>query len=546
MAISEFLTAGKNVSYLWTILFLLCSSVSVAAGVLELSIVDKESGKSTPARVRIIGNDGQFYFAEKPLKGEENFPVYFKSNKWGEEKLFYTPGRSKVPVPAGKTEILVEKGFEYTPVELTVDVPAEGKAAVEVVISRWINMKKLGWYSGDPHVHFRRTRKEDSANFLEILKAEDVNVVGSHVISTETALDILQYAYGKEGIQEEGDYHIYSGEEFRNGYSGEGYYGHFLIFNPDKLIEPVGTGKLCGMGNPEDYPPCYVIFQKAHKSGAIVIAAHSGRGEMPVGLILGEIDGIEVFQSGRWDRRLKPYAEGKPHWYHALNCGFKVSGTSGSDYAYLTSKVPFHERMYVQIDGEYGVDRWMKALKQGRSFLTTGPLLLDFDVDGHHMGDTIRLKKPGKTVEYSVDIRSTAPVENVELIRNGEVVRTVKNPDNLQNINISGTLQITASAWIAVRAKGLHPVNPRKNLMVHSNPIYIEVDEKPVLVKDSAGFFVKWLDDSITWIENEACFLTPGHKNEVLHLFGEARRYYEELSKGSKITVLQNLKITQP
>src|SRR6185295_14631066 len=77
------------------------------------------------------------------------------------------PFRSELP-PGGYT-FTVERGTEYRPLVRRVEV-GTNPVQLNLPLHRWINMGRLGWFSGDTHVH--RTL----ADLPNVMLAEDLNV----------------------------------------------------------------------------------------------------------------------------------------------------------------------------------------------------------------------------------------------------------------------------------------------------------------------------------------------------------------------------------
>src|SRR5690606_24707512 len=100
-------------------------------------------------------------------------------------------------------------------------------------------------------------------------------------------------------------------------------------------------------------------------------------------------------------------------------------GTGASDYPACRKLADC--RTYVHMQGEPTFAKWLKGAAEGRSFMTTGPLVL-LDVDGRLPGDTITTRdaRP-RIVRARVRVSAeVSPVSDVQLIVNGEVVETVK------------------------------------------------------------------------------------------------------------------------
>ena len=77
---------------------------------------------------------------------------------------------------------------------------------------------------------------------------------------------------------------------------------------------------------------------------------------------------------------------GFQNYYALLDCGFRLRPTAGT--ASGVHPVPLgFGRVYVHLDPEQGFDgaAWLQGLNQGRSFVTTGPMLL-VTLDGQDPG----------------------------------------------------------------------------------------------------------------------------------------------------------------
>ena len=62
---------------------------------------------------------------------------------------------------------------------------------------------------------------------------------------------------------------------------------------------------------------------------------------------------------------------------------------------------------------------WFEALKAGRTFVTTSPLV-DFTVEGSRPGETIRLPREGGSLTLRVRVQSLVPLEKLLLVFKGE------------------------------------------------------------------------------------------------------------------------------
>ncbi len=495
-------------------------------GTLKVEIFDTAAGKPTPARVRLQGADGTYYEAENAIRVEgKKLEVFYKSSA-GKEDLFYSPPEFAIALKPGKYDLLVEKGFEYRPWEKEIEIKPGETAAEKATLERWIDLPAEGWMSGDYHQHFGRMLPGSSELVLEVMKAEDLKI--SWLLQNKSGGKYReeQPAFGERGRADADGYSIHAGEEFLNDD-----YGHMAFINIPELIKPMATGRRGGISpRKPDYPPNYEIARQAKAAGATVIACHGGHGEFAIDLYRGVIDAIDVLQGNKWQRDVGNEELLLPHWYRALNCGFKIPGTAASDFPYLTHQVVNLECDYVYVKNDFSPRAWLEGFRQGRFFFTNGPMALDFTVDGKMMGETIELKRPGKRVKVEARVRSLYPLTELEIVRNGVVVQKVKNPEKSLTIGFRGEIPVYRSSWIAARAVGEHPDKIRGKLYLHGNPVYVELRGRPVLVPDAAAWWVDRIDDLIAWTEKEAFFERREDRESTLKQFRQGKRYYEKLA----------------
>ncbi len=199
-------------------------------------------------------------------------------------------------------------------------------------------------------------------------------------------------------------------------------------------------------------------------------------------------------------------------WYHTLNCGFRARISGETDFPCIYGDKVGLGRIYVKLDDdqELNFDNWVDGLKNGRSYVGDGlSHILDFRVNNTSVGEPgsdgivsqLNLRQPA-TVRVSFDaaalldekpseatrrLRSqrldTKPYWHIERCRIGETrtvpVEVIVNGRvaATRTLLADGTVQpmqfdveIDRSSWIAVR------ILPS----VHTNPIFVQVDGRPV------------------------------------------------------------------
>ena len=170
---------------------------------------------------------------------------------------------------------------------------------------------------------------------------------------------------------------------------------------------------------------------------------------------------------------------GWKHWYALLNCGFEIAPTAGT--ASGVHPVPLgHSRVYVHTGDQFALDAWWQGLRQGRSFVTTGPMLFA-TLSGTLPGE--RFETPGQnTYQLEVESLSEQPISALEVLVGGEVAaRVVPELERTSTGAWRGTwrqsLTVDESTWVAVRS--VEPRTGGRRRFAHTAPWYIRVAEAP-------------------------------------------------------------------
>lgn len=468
-------------------------------GTLELTIVDVSTGEAVPARVEILGSDKEYHVAEDALfvggdcdmSDEGAGLVDLKTtlatfsqkieNAYTKTTQFYSTGNSKILLPTGSATIRVFKGPEYKMGSLKVEIEAEKTIQPKIELSRWINMPENGWYSSDDHLHIPRPVKELDPIISKMMQAEGINVANLLLMGKVLNFTIApQHSHGKESHYQEKNYILAAGQENPRS--------HFL-----------GHSITLGAKTPINFADEYLIYrlvwQEAIKQKGINGYAHYGHifgnGEygLPVVLHHNLMHFIEVLQFGR---------NGYDAWYDILNLGFRVSPTAGTDYP-CAATTPGHERFYTKVEGDFTYKNWLDGIRKGRTFVTTGPLL-EFTINGKDIGEEIELENPDSVfIEIKVLFDNEQDsIEKLELIENGDVVRSFPYTKNTGEINIKIKHAIKESSWLSLRGNGrkfnesmntkpwnFGALNFSANSLVHSAPIYVTIANAPPFTEHS-------------------------------------------------------------
>ncbi len=469
---------------------------------VRITVRDAETGEPTPCRINVVGPDGNFYEpAEHPLKqysltGEwPNWP-----NAWGNRpgkapfryfgRFFYTTGEAAVRVPAGVVRVEVWKGFEYGPVTESLEIAAGEKQEVQLQLEHAIDAPALGYYSGDPHVHIARTSEAEDARTLDLMEAEDIHyttLLGYNDPAGPYAgfmdqLDTPQRrGMGHDSLQSRGEYHLLSGQEYRTGT-----YGHLNLFLLDDIVFPGESF------NADNWPLYGDVGRDAQDRGGYAFYAHGGYAQaIYADFVQGNVNGVELLQFGVYR------GIGLADWYHILNIGYRFPCIGASDYP--ACRMLGDCRTFVELGDDQTFPAWLKGAAEGRSFVSTAPVLL-LEVDGHRPGDAIAAEAGPVRLQARVRVQSVvAPVTDVQLVVNGEVVESLQvtaEEGTGEWLELSAPLELNESAWIAARAFSLSP-GGAADAEAHTNPVFVHLDGKAPYSETSLDAIVGEIDKQI-------------------------------------------------
>ncbi|MBA3887522.1 MAG: CehA/McbA family metallohydrolase [Acidobacteria bacterium] len=405
------------------------------------------SGRETAARIQLLAADGRAYAPD------DSFHRVISAS---ETHYFASDGTFEVEMPAGEARLNVLKGFEYTPARATVLVPAGGFAELTVRLDRLADPPASGWYSGDTHVHDTHAGRWGltTEHVMTQVQAEDLRMTNILVHMDDTRVmgnwsDVI----GRPHPVSTSDYVLYHGEEFR------GSLGHVGLLGIKELILPVlgGVPTTAYASDVLSIPQ----LDEARRQGGIVGFLHpfyrdvsepgiAATSEFPLLAALGKLDFYDVVCI--WSDEMAS-AE---MYYRALNSGFRIAATGGSDTPSNVWRAPppGTGRTYARVNGRFTSDSWLEAVKAGRTFATNGPLLF-LEVDGRQPGEEIRLTSGAPAlVTVRVQARSMVPLERVEIIVNGRVTHTETLPGDARSLDSTLEVAVPGSGWIAARAVG--------------------------------------------------------------------------------------------
>ena len=189
--------------------------------------------------------------------------------------------------------------------------------------------------------------------------------------------------------------------------------------------------------------------------------------------------------------------------------------------------------MYAEVpQGPLNIDSWLSSLKQGHTFATNGPLLA-FTLGGRALGDELRLPAGENKVKFTAWLRSIVPVDHLEVICNGRVVRDLKLIGDRETVDVEDAIPISGSGWCLLRAWSDKAEDPVLDAYPYAttSPIYVTVAGSVAKPTEDAAYFIAWIDRMIQDAQSHLDWNTPAEKASVLNLLEQSRAVYAGLQK---------------
>ena len=507
-------------------------SLTTAAGAtLSVRILD-EHGAATPARVYLTDAAGAPSFAAGAL-------VYEKTRGVSEAHFVPRSGSFDIDLPAGAWRIVIERGKEYRPITDDINMPSAGRVERTYRLERWVRMNDRGWYSGDMHLH------RPLSDIALLMDAEDLNV----------AIPITSWRRDIQPIAQDPDLQAFLARSDAQGALNPVPNRWFTVLNEE--LEPSASALLVSrlgkQGSALEYPLA-TYGRQLHERGALVDSEKATSLELPVIAALGGCDFVGLANNhfwragsywakahwGSWPERMPRhypascagFAQAGFEVYSALlNMGLPLKLSAGSANG-VHPVPPGWSRVYAHVPGAFSLERWFEAVQSGRTFVTTGPMLL-LTVNGLEPGaQSHGLAFPLK-VEVAVELLSAQPVKSVEIVVNGTPAPIELTPNGAA---YSGRRQITlqTSSWIAARWLSDHGETCD---VAHTSPLYFWNGDQPIPVRRAdAEYLIRSVDQLIQDVETARTepgdatavivTTTPAQREQTLRQFRQAREFY--------------------
>jgi len=441
-----------------------------AGEVGTVRVVTRMAGASAsagpaPARLSVVDDSGH---PVVPTAGYAQF-----DGQHG-RVFFYSSGVIEVVVPAGTVTVSAVQGLTTPEVSRTVEVRPEQVTEVSLTLEPVWDARAAGYLSGDHHFHlnYGGPYRLDPDDLLPFMAGENLDVATPLIANLHNRFeDQPLWGWERGG----GVPLIRFGQEVRSHFLG-----HVSLLDTRTLFWPWIWGPGYQAYGLDDRPNGEALAH-ARAEGGLGGYVHPVRdsapfapenaGHPPVMLvvdgILGNMDWIEL--AVLWTDEIGA-AE---MWYRFLNLGVPIvleAGTDAMNNFYRTMPVGV-SRLYVQTGGAENMSAYLRAMSEGRSFVTTGPML-DFRLGGGGPGDVV---PGGETVAFSLTLASAVPVDTVEILVNGDVVWVEEGLSVPGDRVYEGSVEVPDGGWVAARARGGLPTWPASDsyAFAHTGAVWI-------------------------------------------------------------------------
>ena len=381
-------------------------------------------------------------------------------------------GRYEVLLPVGNYEFIFSKGFEYERKSIPVEVENRLRVSMnKVVLERIVDWSAMGWYPGDLHQH--TTYSDGYQNVDDVLISNLANGLDWGVLSDHNTVD-----GNTEWLQAGRLFSDGAGLHFVSipGMEVTTEKGHYNSLGSDSLVDH------SVLRDGEDIKR---IADEIRTSGALAQVNHpfltDGMGFEHWDLIQN-FDTFEIW-NGKGVTNDEANLQAKEKWFELLNNGIYLPATGGSDNHDITGLYPWRRenesdacklwierglysgmpRNYVYLLEDFSSKAVMLAVKEGRLFITNGPLI-NFELEGVTSGHHIKFDGE---CELSIRLYDQRGLESAVLIENGVKIREF-DVKGKNEVSITDTVSVTSGSWYVLEVTG------SEGGYAITNPIFVD------------------------------------------------------------------------
>ncbi|HET7771052.1 MAG TPA: CehA/McbA family metallohydrolase [Chloroflexota bacterium] len=479
---------------------------------VHVTVQDGATGQPVPSRVHFRDRHGR-YLPPYGFRHEVNdnwFEDYGGDLKLHGTEYAYVDGTFQAELPVGEVYVELFKGFEYQPLRSKLNIQP-GQRTLELRAERPLDWRSRGWMTADTHVHFISPQTAWLQGRAEGLNL--INLLASQWGDLYT--NVTDISGGLSGVSRD-ETLVWVGTENR-----QHLLGHMSLLGiKGEPVFPMTTG-----GPNESYlgDPTWTTLaewsDEARRKDGVVVIPHFPNPycEVTADILLGKIDAVELNMQS-WPLQLH-------EWYRYLNCGYRVAAVGGTDKMGAYMPVGAIRTYALVEDGQpLSFEAWATAVKRGRTFTTTGPLV-DFTLEGHVPGDDVQLPAGGGTLHVSARAESIVPFHALEIVVNGRVVASQRADEGTYRASIEQAIQLPGSGWVAARVASRMDrwIGSPRLVAAHTTPVYVVAGGQELFSPSDASYMLEILEGGLTWMDTLATRADPERHARNRKVFEDAR-----------------------
>ncbi len=486
---------GSRSLWLLTLTLLVFTARAAEPARLEVVIRDEQTGRPTPCTVTLVDAAG------KVVIERESYQAGFRSGGFFAKSLL-----------PGQTRMRITRGFETPAVEKEIDLRPGIATRMDISLQRRVDLRQRGWYAGDSHVHMIHGEKTIPVDFDFVAltaQAEDLQYLSLAQAWTlpHPSPESLAAELGRRSVP--ACVLTWNLEAPKNYYRGDAgrCLGHaWCLGLQGRTARGDDVIRLLFDANAHDYEsdkPSYANFEShnlIHRQRGTSFYTHparwwtgswGGQGgypvrekmrisnlavELPLDTLIGPtFDGMDLITgSGEFEANRMAF----DLWALLLNHGYRLAATGSSDSCFDRpgGGTPGVARTYTFVPGHFSLAAVAKATAQGRTFVTTGPLLLAA-LDGQPPGVCYKAG-PGShclALEAWAGGQDARGLTRLEVLRNGQPFQTMVFPQPIPAFQTNLCLRELETAWYCLRLYGGDPQRQR----AISGAFYFQANSSP-------------------------------------------------------------------
>jgi hypothetical protein len=448
---------------------------------LEIITIDAVTRQPVPARVSIQDAAGEWRWG-RDARGE---PL-----RYADLPRVWSPGTVRLNVAPGTATIIASRPYSHFPCTAQCTVPPGKTATITIPLKPAADLRGAGWYGGDAHdhvVHGERHHAVDMRAAAAIARSEGLDwaVFDEDWTSIEdkqpgpAALDAL--------CRELTDAAFLAARAAEHPKDHLGHMAAFPLGFPASLESVSGANDYSGSLEQREAYAHFEIVRELRDAGSLSMYTHPDREYGGTAESVGNIARELPFDAvaAPWSlEALDVLTDAPGHrgsldlWYFLLDRGHRLAACGFTDTCYdRRGERPGDTRTFVKIEGaERTMEAIARAIRSGRTFATTGPLVI-FTVDGSPPGTVFPADGKAREARISAwnavdyrDPRNRATLGKATVVRRGKVWKELAPPGPEEHsAQWSFPIEEREDAWFVVEVEGA-----AKHQFAVTSPVYFE------------------------------------------------------------------------